>query len=177
MDIVGRVKALLMTPKTEWPVIEGELTSVKDIYRDYLIYIAAVPAIAGLIGDLNVSTGGAVLAAIVSFGLGLAGVYVFALIIDMLAPTFDGAPNFLNAFKLAGYSATAGWLAGIFAIVPALSFLAILGLYSLYLLYIGLPVLMKSPPEKSMNYTIAVCVVGLVLNLIIGAIVARLVFF
>ncbi|MDQ0473545.1 Yip1 family protein [Labrys wisconsinensis] len=174
MDIVGRAKAILMTPKAEWPVIDAEPTSVQTIYRDYLVYVAAVPAVAGLIGGLRGSFGGALATAILGYVLGLVGVYVLAVIVDKLAPTFGGTPNFLNAFKLSAYSATAAWLAGVFVIVPPLAILTILGLYSLYLLYVGLPVMMKSPADKTMNYTIAVCVVAFVLNLIIGAVVARI---
>jgi len=177
MDIVARVKAILLTPDTEWPVIAAEPSSVEDIYRNYLVYIAAVPAVAGLIGSLisGRSIIASLLAAILGFVLGLVGVYVLALIIDKLAPNFDGKSNFLSAFKLSAYSATAGWLAGIFAIIPALHLLSIVGLYSLYLLYTGLPVLMKSPKEKAMTYTIVIIVAAVVLYLIIGALVGLLI--
>src|SRR3546814_4593139 len=72
-----------------------------------------------------------------SSDLTIVGVFLFALIIDWLAPRFGGTSSRVQAVKVAAYSATAGWVAGIFALVPSLAMLSILGLYSLYLLYLG----------------------------------------
>jgi hypothetical protein len=108
--------------------------------------------------------------AIARYVLGLAGVYVLALIIDALAPSFGGTRNRVQALKVVAYSATAGWLAGIFAIIPALSLLGILGFYSLYLIYLGIPVLMKAPPERALGYTVVAIVCAIVLYMIMGAI-------
>jgi type III secretory pathway component EscS len=73
-----------------------------------------------------------------------------------------------QAIKLACYSYTAGWLAGIFALIPSLAVLSILGLYSIYLLYTGIPILMKAPQEKSVPYTATIIVVALVIFLVIS---------
>ena len=81
-----------------------------------------------------------------------------------------GTKNEIQALKVAAYSGAASWLAGIFMLVPALSFLQILGLYSLYLLYLGLPLLMKAPEEKALVYTVVVIVVGVLIVAAIGAI-------
>ncbi len=100
--------------------------------------------------------------------LTLVGVYVLALIIDALAPTFNGQKNQIQALKVAAYSSTASWVAGVFALVPGLRILTILGLYSLYLLYTGLPVLMKAPQDKAMGYTAVVIVAAIVLFMLVG---------
>ncbi len=55
-DIVSRVKAILMTPKTEWPIIAAETTTVADLYKNYVIILAAIPAIAMFIGMSIVGT-------------------------------------------------------------------------------------------------------------------------
>ena len=182
MDIVARVKAILMTPQTEWPVIAAEPSSVESIYREYVIYLAAIPVIAGfigtsligisipIIGTVRVGLFSGLIGGVVTYALQLAAVYVMALIIDYLAPQFGGQKNPLNAFKLAAFSMTALWLAGIFAIIPMLVVLGIVGLYSLYLFYVGLPVLMKSPQDKSLMYTGAVLVAGIVIGLVVGLI-------
>jgi hypothetical protein len=112
----------------------------------------------------------AVTQAVVTFVLTLVMVYVLALIIDKLAPTFAGTSNQIQALKVAAYSYTASWVVGIFMLVPALSFLAILGVYSLYLLYLGLPVLMKSPAEKALSYTAVVIIAAIVLFMVIGVV-------
>jgi len=111
----------------------------------------------------------AVASALVSYVLTLVAVYVLALIIDALAPTFAGEKNLTQAFKVAVYSYTAVWVAGIFVIIPMLGILGIMGLlYSLYLLYLGLPVLMKSPQDKSVGYTVAVIIAAVVIFIVMG---------
>jgi len=99
---------------------------------------------------------------------------VMALIIDGLAPTFGGQKSQPNALKLAVYSMTPVWLVGVFSLIPGLSILAILGLYGLYLFWLGAPTLMKTPEDKSIAYTAAVVVCGIVISVIVGAIVAAI---
>jgi hypothetical protein len=96
--------------------------------------------------------------AILGYALSFILLYAMAQIVNALAPTFGGVKNFQNALKLAAYASTPSWLAGIFLILPGLTFLTLLGLYGFYLLWLGLPVLMKSPPERTALYTLAVAV-------------------
>ncbi len=181
MDLIGRAKGILFQPNQEWETISGEPSSISDIYKGYVVILAAIGPVASVIGMSIIGMGSsgfsfrvpittAIASAAVSYILTLVGVYILALIVDALAPTFSGKKNINQAFKLAAYSYTPGWLAGIFAIIPALSVLGILGLYGLYLLYLGLPVLMKSPKEKSMGYTIAVIVAAVVIFIVIGVV-------
>ena len=182
MALVDRVKNILLTPKTEWEVIDAEPTTVADLYKGYIIPLAAIGPVAQAIGSsafgytmpfvgsYRTPVGSAITGAIVSYVLTLAGVYVLALVIDALAPTFNGTKNQIQALKVAAYSSTASWLAGIFALIPGLRFLMILGLYNLYLLYLGLPVLTKSPKEKALSYTVVVVLAAIVLFMVTGLI-------
>lgn len=186
MDLVARVKGILLSPKTEWGVIDTEPTTVGSLYTGYIIPLAAIPAVAGFIGmsvlgynvlgtSIRFSMGSGIERAILQFLLSLAMTYVLALIIDALAPNFGGQKSQLQALKVAAYSSTAFWVAGIFTILPALGILAILGLYSLYLFYLGLPVLMKAPQEKAMAYTVVVIVCAIVVGVVIGVITNQVV--
>jgi hypothetical protein len=182
MNLVERVKNIIISPKQEWEVIAGETTSIVDLYKTYIIFLAVIGPIASIIGmsvvGMNLGIFGtyrvpiitAVISGVVRFALTLAGVYILALIIDALAPSFAGEKNMDQAFKVATYSSTPMWLVGIFGIIPVLGILAILGLYGIYLLYLGLPVLMKSPKEKAVVYTIVVIVAGFVISLVVGLI-------
>jgi hypothetical protein len=106
-----------------------------------------------------------------TYALSFVGVYVIAWVVDMLGPTFGGRRDSLSALKVTVYSFTPGWLAGLFNFVPILSVLTIAGaLYGLYLLYLGLPVLMRSPAEKSMGYTIVTVLVAIVAWAMIAAV-------
>jgi hypothetical protein len=187
MTLVERVKRILLSPKTEWPVIDTEPTTPAALYTGYILPLAAIGPIAQLIGfsvfgmripfvgTYRVPIGTGIANALLTYALTLAGVYVLALIVDALAPTFNGQRDRVQALKVVAYSSTASWLAGIFALIPGLRFLQILGLYSLYLLYLGLPVLMKSPREKAVGYTVVVILAAIVVFVIIGAIAGTLI--
>jgi hypothetical protein len=185
-DIVARAKNILFTPKTEWDVIEQESATTKELYTGYICVLAAIPAIAGFIGStvfgyevlgLKVRTGVSegVGQAIVGYALALLSVYVLAIIVDKLAPNFGGQSNQIQALKLATYASTAGWVAGVFQAIPGLRMLVIVGsLYGIYLLYIGLPKLMKNPDDKTAVYTAVVIIATIVIVAIAGAIAGML---
>ena len=183
--LMARVKAILMTPKTEWPVIAAEPATVPDLYKNYIAILAAIPAIAGFIkgsligyGMFGVSyrtpIGTGITAAIVSYVLSLVLVYVVGLIIDALAPSFGGEKNAIQALKAAAYSYTASWVASIGVIVPGIGWLIALagGIYGIYLLYLGLPATMKSPSEKAAGYTAVTIIIAIVLGWIVAIVVA-----
>lgn len=181
-NILQRAKDMIVKPKETWAAIDGEAATVQSLYVPYVLILAAIGPLAHLIGGqvfgytfltitVHPSLGNAIVSALLSYGLTLVGVYVVALVIDALAPTFGGQKNPIQALKVAVYSATAGWLSGIFAVIPALAILGLLGLYSLYLLYLGLPRLMKAPEDKALGYTVVVVVVAAIAFLIIAAVV------
>jgi hypothetical protein len=182
MNLTERAKNILIQPAEEWRVIEKEPTTTGDLYTSYIMPLAAIGPVASIVGlsiigigsplggTYRVSLMTAIGHAVVTYVLALAGVYVLALIIDALAPTFNGTKNSSQALKVAAYSSTAGWLVGIFNLIPVLAFLQIFGLYSLYLLYLGLPALMKSPQDKTLAYTVVVIIAGLIIFAIIGAV-------
>ncbi len=179
-NLVERVKNILLKPNDEWNRIDVESTTVGDIYRSHVFPLAAIGPVCGLIGALVFGYGffgvvyrpsavSAVSNALVQYALTLGMVYVLALVIDALAPTFLGTRNQLQAFKVAAYSATASWLGGVFGLVPQLAILgALAGLYSLYLLYLGLPKLMKVAQEKAIGYIALIVLAAIVLFFIIG---------
>jgi len=183
-DLIGRVQRLLMSPKTEWDAIDGETVDTQKLILGYVAPLAAIPAIAGLIGMsvFGISVLGetyrtpimsALVMAVVQFALAIAMVFVVAFIIDMLAPMFGAQKNNSQALKVAAHWPTAIWVAGIFSLIPMLGILSLIGLiYSLYLLFIGLPKLMKPPAEKATTYTIVTLVAAIVASLIIGLAVA-----
>ena len=174
MDVVSRVKNILVDPRAEWGVIDGEQDGPHAILKSYVAIVAAIPVVCAFIGSSIIGVGPyrtgfflGLIAGIVHYVLSLIGVYVVAFVIDVMAPTFGGRKDFDSAFKVAAYAPTAAWVAGVFALIPALSVLSILGLYSLYLLYLGLPVLMKTPADKTIGYVIAVIVAAVIIWVLI----------
>lgn len=179
MNLLDRVKNILLHPREEWQVIDAEPTTPAELYKEYIIPLAAIGPVASAIGALvfgyrafgmsyRPPFGTVLSSTFVTYLLTLGGVYVLALIIDALAPNFGGTSNQMQALKAAAYSSTASWVAGAFGLIPPLGWLGILGLYSLYLLYLGLPVLMKVPEDKAMGYTAVVVIAAILLFLVIG---------
>jgi Yip1 domain len=182
VPLIERVKNILITPKTEWPVIDTEPDTIGGIYKNYVMILAAIPPVFLLVGLLVFGMpyfvfpiGFLIAQAVLGYVMALISCYILALIIDALAPSFGGTKDMVKAFKVAAYSSTAAWVVGIFYLLPFLAILGIIGgLYTLYLLYLGLPVLMKTPADKSVVYTVAIIVAAIVIYFIVGAITSRI---
>ena len=181
MDVVARARAMLVSPAAEWPAIEREPGDPAYLFANYVAVLALVPALAGFIGmsvvgvstpagTMRVPLAAGLFNALFAYVLTFVMVYVVALIVDALAPTFAGQKNFANALRLSVYSCTPLWLAGIFMVIPGLRFLVVLGFYGLYVLWSGLPSLMKSPHGKSLVYAASVVACAFVLAFVFGAI-------
>jgi Yip1-like protein len=169
MNLLGRVKGILVDPKAEWPRIEGEPGDMAYLFANYVAVLAAIPAVCGWIAWIVVGapvfTG--IVITLIRYLLSFVSVYLVALIIDALAPTFDADKKFDNALKLAVYSATPFWLSGVFSLVPGLGFVRILALvYSAYLLWLGIPPLTRAPPDKSIGYAGAIVGCALAIGVI-----------
>ncbi len=190
MDInklIARAKAILLTPKTEWPVIAAESATVPDLYKNWIAILAAIPAVAGFIKGSLIGTsflgvtyragiGAGLAAALVSYALALAMAYVMALIIDALAPSFGAQKNPVQALKTVAYAWTASWVAGAAQILPIIGLLIVIAgaIYGIYLLYLGLQHTMRAPQEKAAGYTAVSVIIAIVASWICGLIVAAI---
>jgi hypothetical protein len=172
MNLVERIKGILLQPKSEWPAIEREPGDAGYLFPNYVAIVAAIPAVCTFIYRIGIGLG--LVRAVVVYALSLAGVFVVAYIIDFLAGTFGAQKKPGNAMRVSAYAPTAAWVAGVFNIIPALAFLGILGLYSLYLLHTGIVALMKPAPDKAVIYTIAVIVCAIIVWIVIFGITALL---
>jgi len=185
---IARAKAIIATPRTEWPVAAAEPASVGSLYTGYILWIAALPAIAGFIkgsllgsGALGIvvrtPVGMGISAMVLGYLLSLLLAYLMALIVNALAGTFNGQQDMVQALKTIAYAWTAYWVASVAVIIPWIGLLIAFlgGIYSIYLLYLGLPFTMKCPPEKAGGYTaltvIIAIVLGFILSMIVGGVV------
>ena len=185
-DIAERAKRIILSPKTEWPAIEAEPATAVDLYRNYILYLAAVPAVANFLGgwlfgftrgsnSVHYSFFTGLVRAALQYGLALPLLYGVALVISLLAPSFEGKRDDLRALKLIAYSYTPIWLAEVFGLVPGLRWLDVLGVYAVYLFYIGVSRMMRSKEEYSDVYTAAALVLGIAAAFLHGMIVHMLV--
>ena len=183
MNIVERVKAILLSPGPTWQTIESEpVSSAQQLYVPYLVILAAIPAVATFIGwsvfgisgfgvSFRVPVMSGLAHMVTQYVLTLVMVGVWAWLLAQLAPTFGGQNNLMNALKLTVYASTPSMVAGVFSAIPGLSFLALLGsFYGLYVMYLGLPVLMKNPVDKTIPYMVVAAIAGVVCAIIISVI-------
>ncbi len=188
MNLVDRVKNLLLSPAKEWEVIKGETWTTADLFTKYAIILAAIPALAGFLGytffglsygfgTIKLGFGTSLTWAILTYIFSLVGVFVLGFIIDALAPSFGSTKDMVASLKVAVFSSTAGWVAGILNIFPALGILvAIASIYGLVLLYMGLQRVKDVPKEKMVGYFVVVLIAAILVYVIIGAIVGGIAF-
>lgn len=186
MNLVDRVQSILLRPRITWLAIDEEPADAASIYKNYVMILALIPAVASFIGLSLVGIGAfgvsfrvpivsGLANMIVGYVMSLLMVFVLALIIDAMAPTFDGTRSQIGALKLSAYSSTAAFVGGIFSLLPSLSVIgALAALYGVYLLYTGLPVLMKCPQDKAVPYTAVVVICAIVGGFVIAWVLALL---
>ena len=187
LNVVARAKAILANPVAAWAQIEKDAGDPAYLLRTYVAVLALIPALAGFVGASLIGVilpGGATAraslfngaaGAIFGYVMTCATVLALGLIINALAPLFGGRRDFNNAFKLAVYSFTPVWIAGIFLVLPGLWFLVLTGSYGAYLLWLGVPRLAKMPEGQAANFTAVIVTWALVL-LFITAVAQRAVF-
>ena len=183
MNLQTRVINILSKPKQEWPVIASESTDVASLYKEYIMPLAAIPAICGFLGmtfiGVTIPLAGQIRTPMVSgfagmvvgYVLSLLGIFLAAFIVDKLAPSFQSGGGLVQALKMVAYASTASWVAGVLQLVPVLGALALLAaLYGVYLFYLGLPFVMKTPPDKVIAYMVVSAIVIIVISFVTASI-------
>ncbi len=173
--LVDRVHRLVVQPRQEWAAIEEEEIDKKDLYTRYVMILAAIPPVAGFVGYSIVGVGAlghtvrvplamGIAHMIVGYLLALGAVYLLALVINFFAQRFDAPEDFMSALKLAAFAPAPGWVAGVLNVIPSLWIIGVLvSLYGLYLIFVGLPILMRPPAEKFPPYLVIVVMTAIVL--------------
>ena len=182
MNLVERAKNIIISPKTEWEAIANEEPNIQQIIVGYVVPLAVISALASFIGYGLV--GVPFLGAMVSWGIAqaiivictaLLSVFIAAFVVDALAPSFGSQKNTGRAIQLVAFSMTPVWVAGILNILPTLGWLSsLIGLYGLFLLYLGLTPLMKTPEDKKIGYLVVSIIILIVVYAVLMAILSAI---
>jgi hypothetical protein len=188
MSLQTRVVNTLTKPDAEWRVIASESADTRTLFRDYAVPLSAIPAVCRFVGmsmigitvpfvgTVRIGVAQGLAGAIVSWVLSLVGLWIAALIVEKLAPTFQSRPSQVQALKLVVYAMTPVWIAGVLNLVPALAILVLLAaLYAIYLFYLGLPPVMGTPTDKVLPYMAVSALVVIVVSLVLGVIATAIV--
>ena len=186
-DLKTRVVNILTYPSREWPRIAAETTDATTLTTGYIAPLAAITPAATFIGGsiigirtfmgttVRVEIVRGFATAVVQYVLAIVGAHVAAMVVDRLAPQFKSQPSAVQSLKLVAYASTAAWVAGILNILPQFGPVAFLaGLYSIYLLYLGMTPMMKTPDEQVLPYMVVSGVVVMVLMLVAAALAGTL---
>ncbi|MEE8637630.1 MAG: Yip1 family protein [Candidatus Margulisiibacteriota bacterium] len=180
MGILKRARDIIFNPRGTWQVVKSEAIDIKQLFVNYAAPLALIPAVCSLIGITLIGIrmpGGnvvrapfveALIGGAVGFVLHLAGILIGGWAVKLLAPLFNSKPDLNSAIKIVVYSMTPVWLAGIFSILPGLGILSILGLYGIYLLALSLPVILETPPNKVVWYTVSIVLASIVISIILS---------
>jgi hypothetical protein len=174
--ILSRAYGLLREPKKEWQQIKAEETTVPNLLIGYVAPLAAIPPVAGLIGSLifePVRVGPineAIVSVVVTWVVTVALVFLLGVLINTLADQFDGDRNDIAAQKVAAFSITPAFLSGIFSLYPGVWWISLFALAAMvYIMYRGLPILMKAPEDRALSYAATVTVAGAVAFIVLFA--------
>jgi len=182
VDLKTRALSILAKPQHEWNIVAVEQTDPVKLTVQYIAILAAIPALGRFIGlsvigvttfmgtQIRVGLIPGLVTAIMEYVLTIGAVYVAAIVIDKLAPTFKSYPlTWIQALKLVTYASTAAWLAGALYMIPALSPLVFLAsLYSIYLFYVGMSPVMNTPEDQVVPYMVVSAVIVIVLMFVAG---------
>jgi hypothetical protein len=94
MNLIDRIKGILLDPRNEWPKIAAEPATVQSLYTGWIMILAAIGPLALLLSMHSIQI------AIAQYVLALILTFVLALIVDALAPSFGGTKDFVASLKL-----------------------------------------------------------------------------
>jgi hypothetical protein len=181
MNIIERVKNILTKPKLEWLAIQTESTKSSSLLTSYLLPLAVLTSLATFIGYAFVFRYGdttiALYIAIIQLVSLVVAVYATVYIADALAPSFGSEKNLDRTAQLVIYASTPVFIGGLLTIIPDLGWLGLLAgaVYSIYLLFLGLPILKKTPEDKVPIYLIVIVLAAGVIYWLVAYIIRRII--
>ena len=184
MNVIDRIKGILLEPRAEWPKIAAEPATVQSLYTNWVMILGAIGPImillsTALFAGMGFGLGFGIRAAIAAYINTLIVVAVLALIVDVLSPSFGGSKDYVRSLKLVAYSFTAAWVAQITLIIPVLGWLIVLAgaIYGFYIFFIGAPLLSRCAGDKAVPFTIVVILCAIVLLVIVQRVLFALIGF
>ncbi|MBU0672027.1 MAG: YIP1 family protein [Candidatus Margulisbacteria bacterium] len=188
MKIIERAREIIFNPRMAWQTIKEEQLDIKQLFINYAAPLALIPSVCGLVGmtiiGIHLLDGNVIRAPFLEaffggaagYGLNLTAIFIAGWVVKLLAPVFGAKADLDSAVKVVVFSMTPVWLAGLFSLIPGMGILSILGLYGIYLLYLGLKEVLATPQNKAVLYTISVLLAGVFISFILSLIVVSTIY-
>src|SRR6185436_505467 len=147
--IQTRARNIVLKPAQEWSVIAGESAEIGALLWNYAAPLSAIGPVCLALWLSRFGFLSSLVSGVITWALGLVGLWLAAIVIEHLAPSFESHGTTIDALKLVVYASTPVWLAGVLFLVPVFSPLIVLAaIYAVYVFYLGLPPVMHTPKEK-----------------------------
>ncbi len=182
MNIIERVKNILITPKTEWEVINGESATPQSLLMSYVLPLAVIAAAGAFLqGLLFPGLSGFtffIVTAIIAFIAQVITFYLSTYIVDALAPNFGSEKDINKSAQLVAYSWTPSYIAGFLSFIPVIGALLSIAAwaYGIFLMYQGIGPLKKTPEDKKVVYMVIAYLVIIIVYFILLAILGLVLF-
>lgn len=182
MKLLSHTIGIFTNPDKEWQAIRADKHSFVQVFLSHVPILALIPCVAAFIGVTKVgfTLGGHVakltpasagMLAVVTYIALLAGIYLVGEFINWMAKAYgvedDEPTRHYEGTALAVFVTTPVLLAGIVMLYPHLwlvvTVMGLAAVYSVYLLYEGIPILMNMSKDRAFMYASAVLTVGLVM--------------
>ncbi len=176
--ILNHLWGLYAHPKEEWHTIDERHESLKYSLT-HILLVSLIPSVCAYFSAVNIgwsigvgepirlTSDSAMLLAVAMYFALIVGVFALAYLAHWMAHTFGSEPTYTQTLELASYTSTPLFMVGLAALYPELWFVMLVGLaglsYSVYLLYVGVPILMHIPEERGFIYSSSVVTCGLIL--------------
>lgn len=176
---MNHLLGILMRPHAEWARIRDQNDSILGHYFKYLIWIAILPPIAWWYGasqigwelsgrEIRLTSESAAQIMGLFYVTILLSVAFLGYMIHWMARTYDARnDDIAHGIGVAAYMCAPMFLVGLTGFFPNLWLDMLLGTlaaaYTIYLLYIGIPIVYDMPKERGFLFASATVAVGLVL--------------
>jgi hypothetical protein len=170
---------MLFNPVVEWERIREADGSVMGHYLKYIVLISLLPVIAWYFGATEVGwqlgareirlTPESAMQIMVLFYISiLIGIGMLGFMVHWMSETYEAHSSTLaKGVAVAAYTCTPLFVVGAIGFYPILWLDILLGCaaaaYTVYLLYIGVPIVMQIPKERGFLFASAMVAVGLVM--------------
>lgn len=175
--LLEHIIGFFLHPSEEWEEVRSEQISPGRVFL-HILLLGAIPVISGYIGTtqfgwqigtaetIKLTAQSAVIIAVFYYLIIILAVFSVGWMIHWMGQTYGARQSLLRCLRLAAYIPIPLFLVGIVQIYPVLWFNLLIGIpaatYTVFLLYLGVPVMMEIPEERGFLFSSAVLAFGMV---------------
>lgn len=175
--LLEHIIGFFLHPSEEWESVRARNIPQGRVFF-HILLLGAIPVVSGYIGTtrfgwqigtaetIKLTISSAAIIAVLYYIIIIMAVFSVAWMVHWMGQTYGARQPFTRCLLLAAYIPIPLFLVGITQLYPVLWFNLLIGIpavtYTVFLLYIGIPVMMEIPPERGFLFSSAVLAFGMV---------------